>query len=69
MTNGKLLVEPILRTSYQPRTCGCNAKTKVTMQSQGEMEEGTLFIDDMPTAVHGGGKRRADEDEPGDKET
>jgi hypothetical protein len=42
---------------------------EVATQEEGEMEEGTLFVDDMPTAADGSGRRRAGEDELDDRET
>ncbi|PVH67581.1 hypothetical protein DL98DRAFT_523252 [Cadophora sp. DSE1049] len=37
------------------------------LQGAGEMEEEILFVDDMPTAADGSGRRRAGEDELGDR--
>ncbi|PVH70526.1 hypothetical protein DL98DRAFT_540759 [Cadophora sp. DSE1049] len=43
------------------------AGTEFATQGAGEMEEKTLFVDDMPTAADGSGRRRAGEDELDDR--
>jgi hypothetical protein len=43
------------------------AGTEVTTQEAGEMEEETLFVDDMTTATDSSGWCRAEEDELDDR--
>ncbi|KAF8540205.1 hypothetical protein BDD12DRAFT_804699 [Trichophaea hybrida] len=43
------------------------AETGFATQGAGEMEEETLFVDEMPTAADGSGRRRAEEGELDDR--
>lgn len=50
-----------------PELAAAEAGTEVATQGAGEMEEETLFVDDMPTAADGGRGRRAEEHELDDR--